>query len=159
LTVSTAYYALVKNIRNYLVTLLETNQTSWLSGRVHKYTPRTDEGFPRVYVMPTNDSLEIDSASDNRYKIQPGFAIVLRQLRSSDPDTDIDVLISGTALLMSEIQQSITYYQGGGSSGDIQFHKLEIEDIDFEYQSPGITPNSIMESRFTVRAEKRWKDT
>jgi hypothetical protein len=103
--------------------------------------------------------LEIDSASDNRYKIQPGFAIVLRQIRTADPDTDIDVLLSGTALLMSEIQQSLTYYQGGGSSGDIQFHKLEIEDIDFEYQSPGITPNSIMESRFTVRAEKRWKDT
>lgn len=144
------YYSEIVALQDQLISVLDTN-IAWLSGAVYKNTFRTNTSWPQAYVMPTSDQPKLLSLRAGRYNLRPGYAIVFQNLKSGTPETDRNILTSGTGAIMDQLKTFVTYY-----SSDVRWEQLEVENIDYEYTSPGVTPATIMESRIDVRLQLEW---
>jgi hypothetical protein len=152
-----SYYNTIISIRNTLDTLITT--IAMYSGTTY-FSPnyQTEVGdYPSCFIEIMDDDIDMMSYSGKRWKVKPGFAIVVRTDAGSDADAANDILISGVSAIVGKIKDASTSLYGvGPTSGDVKLDKLYVEEVDYSYQSPGATPALIKEARIIARAETSW---
>ena len=150
------YQKRVEEIQDAVINMLSSapwGPIAYLSGVVFRSYNRTNDKFPCAYVKIVDDQLELQSKSARRYVIRPGFAVTFQMTTTGNATTDEECLVSGVGAIMDKF---VSYAGGYYSAADGNFDMLEVENIDYEYTSPGVPTDKIKEARILVRVHKDW---